>query len=790
MHKVKINILLTSNGQCENSEICNFISKMKKFSGSCEIFNTKDDFSEKQILENFDVILLNLSLSPNYNTEILSKFLNEFPKIPIIVITENEDDALGHKVIEMGAQDYLVKNRLDINSFERSIRYSIERNKYRYEIFKNKERLKLVLEAACGGYWDLFIYEHDKRELFCSPACYTMLGYEPFEFPSTMEGWIKNVSSEHRELVIQAIENNITGKNLSNEIQFKIQTKQGNIKWILQKSKLVVDNQYSNFKRISGINLDITKIKKGEHQLENQKKLAQMYLNVVGVMVIIINFTGKIELINRKGCEILEANEDEILGLNWFDNFLPDKYKIKVNNYFNKLKNLEESVDYNFENPIKTKKNNIKLISWYNTYLEDSEGNFIGILASGLDITEKRKAEDELTTYKYHLESLIEERTQKLLQANEKLKKEIKERQLAEKIILDSKRQFKDMFYKHGAVMLLIEPINAKIIDANTAAVNYYGYSFSELKAMKIGDINTLSGKEIIKEMEKALCEKRNYFEFKHKLKNGEIRDVEVLSSPIWTGERKILFSIINDITSKKRAEQQVYKEKLKAETINRFKDEFLAYISHEIRTPLSLITLNASYLIREKTLNGENLQRLKQMQKSVQSALQIITEVLDISKIEAGLIETKTETFDINELVNEILNENFIQIDTEELKVIKNVEINTITSDRKRIKQVITNLFTNAIKYTPKGSITIKINEKNGNYNFSVIDTGRGIPKEYQDKIFEPFFRIDKQRYKKKGMGLGLNICKKITTALGGNITVESEPEKGSIFSFYIPKD
>ncbi len=135
-------------------------------------------------------------------------------------------------------------------------------------------------------------------------------------------------------------------------------------------------------------------------------------------------------------------------------------------------------------------------------------------------------------------------------------------------IIVMSDEIYKSLFANSHSVMLIIHPENGTIVDANTAACNYYGYDKNELKSMRILDINTLSEEQVFKEMQKAKIEKRNYFNFRHQLANGEIRDVEVFSGPITIGCEKVLYSIIHDISARKNVERQIEIEKNFSESL------------------------------------------------------------------------------------------------------------------------------------------------------------------------------------------------------------------------------
>jgi len=148
----------------------------------------------------------------------------------------------------------------------------------------------------------------------------------------------------------------------------------------------------------------------------------------------------------------------------------------------------------------------------------------------------------------------LEQRIQELERAESK-------RNLDEKALQESEERYRSLFKNHHSVMLLIDPESAAIVDANLSAISYYGWSHNELTCKKITDINMLTKDEVFQEMENAKSERRRYFNFKHRLANGDVRDVEVYSGPIKTGGKQLLYSIVHDISDRKKAEEE--REKL-----------------------------------------------------------------------------------------------------------------------------------------------------------------------------------------------------------------------------------
>lgn len=291
-----------------------------------------------------------------------------------------------------------------------------------------------------------------------------------------------------------------------------------------------------------------------------------------------------------------------------------------------------------------------------------------------------------------------------------------------------------------------------------------------------------------------------------------------VIVDPIFDTYNNLISAvhIMTDITERKQAEERLKKYQdhleemvkertieleentkslksanLKLQELNRLKSMFVASMSHELRTPLNSIIGFTGIILQGKAgkINEEQRKQLTMVQNSANHFLNLINDVLDTIKIEAGEMELCIKEFDLAFLSQEVMNSFTVAAEEKGLKLLfRTPSTLLVKSDKQRTKQILVNFISNALKFTDRGKIEIKIVKKDESAEISVRDTGSGIKREDMDKLFKAFSRIGIKGRIEEGTGLGLYISKKIADLLGGDITVESEFGKGSVFTFILP--
>lgn len=265
-------------------------------------------------------------------------------------------------------------------------------------------------------------------------------------------------------------------------------------------------------------------------------------------------------------------------------------------------------------------------------------------------------------------------------------------------------------------------------------------------------------------------------------------RIVEVLATPVF-GEGEEIDGIVirvDDITDRERMIEELRQAKLLAEQSDKLKSAFLANMSHEIRTPLNAI-VGFSDLLMNSEEQADREEYMQIINTNNELLLKLINDILDLSKLESGSVELKYEDFDLAEYFNGMASSMKQRIVNPEVRLvtINPYDVCLVKLDRNRVAQVMTNYVTNAIKYTPKGSIEMGYEVMDTGIRLYVKDTGIGIPEEKKNKVFHRFEKLDEFA---QGTGLGLSICKAITESMGGSVGFESKYHEGSLFWAIIP--
>lgn len=481
--------------------------------------------------------------------------------------------------------------------------------------------------------------------------------------------------------------------------------------------------------------------------LEQSFEIARLSAIVCSSQDAIISkrFDGTITSWNIAAEKIFGYTAEEAIGNN-ITMIIPDELLNEEREIINKVKRGEVIEQY--ETIRRTKSGNKILICLSVSPIIDSNGVIIGISKIARNITEEKEAE----------------RKEAILAA-----------------IIDSSDD-----------AIISKTLNGIITSWNFSAEKMFGFTESEAVGQHISIIippDRISEETLIIENIRN-GKKLDHFETVRIAKNGKEVNISLTVSPVKNKDGEIIGAskVARDITEKAEIERQRILYTKKLQELNNHKDEFMALASHELKTPLTVVKANLQVL-QFKISNPANNSFLDTSLNQVNKLSDLIDSLLDISKIQVGKLEIKPAVFDLDILLKEIVDT--IQQTTVGHKIIykdhkQNLSVN---ADSKRIDQVIINILTNAIKYSPHhGDIVVDAFKAHSKITVSVKDNGIGISTEDLPKIFERYYRASDLASTVLGSGIGLYISSEIIKQHGGDIWAESEIGKGSVFYFTLP--
>ena len=507
---------------------------------------------------------------------------------------------------------------------------------------------------------------------------------------------------------------------------------------------------------IVGLFLDSTGSVQANRALDRSEKLFQNIFANIPAGVEIYDKDGYLIDLNNKDLEIFGVvNKSDVIGVNFFDNpNVPQGIRDRVRN--------EDLVDfrlnYSFEQAggyYETSRCNVIELYAKVSKLYDNEGNFNGYILINIDNTEQIDAMNRIRDFENFFLMISDYAKVGYAKLN----------------LLNRKGYAIKQWYKN-----LGEEEDALLDEV----VGVYTHMHPEDR------------KRFLDFYDEVRDGKRRHFQGEMRIRRpGTKNEWNWVSSNVMVTNYKPeeneieIIGINYDITELKETEAELIQARDKAEMMDRLKSAFLANMSHEIRTPLNAIVGFSDLLVETEELE-ERQEYIKIVRENNDLLLQLISDILDLSKIEAGTFEFTNGDVDVYLLCEDIVRSMRMKAKEEvELVLDNHLPVCHVISDRNRIHQVISNFVNNAMKFTSEGSIHVGYKLKDGELEFYVEDTGIGIEKEQLPHIFERFVKLNSFVH---GTGLGLSICQSIVEQLGGRIGVDSEKGKGSRFWFTIP--
>ncbi|MCC5813915.1 MAG: PAS domain S-box protein, partial [Leptospira sp.] len=621
------------------------------------------------------------------------------------------------------------------------------------ELRSTKQKLESIFSEMNDVVWSMTY--PDLETLFVTPSVETLYGYPHQE-------WVKSGSTIWQEIIYPEDKKIFEGifelleKEERVTLTYRIQNIQGAIKWVKNNLHLISDENGKPV-RLDGIFSDLTQEKLTLQALEKQKSIMAKAEELANVGSWEWDIENDLWIMSKNWKKLHGVTDSDITSEQLLPIAHPDD-RIAINEAISN--SINNQVAYDIEHRIiRQDTGEIRSVYAQGMIISDSGDTPKFLIGVVQDITERKEAELALEK----VQSILKQTNEVARVGGWEFNIETKEVTWTDTVRVihetnsDFVPTFEDIkaFYTPESWVILEKAIECTITEGKP-------YNL-ELQ------IDTAKGKRI----------------WVRAIGNGEFQN----------GICVRIYGTFQDIEKQKKIEEDLKREKEKAEIANQYKSEFLANMSHEIRTPLNAV-IGFSDLLMQTQLSGNQMEYMQAINNSGNSLLSIINDVLDFSKIEAGKMELSIVKTDIRELVEQVMSimrykTNEKQIDLS-LIVEKDVP-KYISLDPFRVRQILTNLVSNAVKFTNKGRIDVHIQNvgmqnklENHTLLFSVQDTGIGIEPEKINKIFDAFSQEDSSTTRNfGGTGLGLSICNKLLAMMKSHLNVESKLGEGSRFYF-----
>ncbi|MGK7951134.1 MAG: PAS domain S-box protein [Xenococcaceae cyanobacterium] len=617
----------------------------------------------------------------------------------------------------------------------------------------NEQLLRLALSSAKAGSWDWNIAT---EEIIWSPENYDLYGLDPKQGSLIYQDWEKFIHLEDRKTLDREIKAVLAGESEEFRSEFQIIHPQKGVRWLLGIGN-VTCNEEGKPIRLSGINLDITERKLIEENLRNSERHLRRVLDSLFSFVGVLTPDGILIEVNRTALNAANLQLDDVINKHFTETYwwsYDPQIQAQLNNAISRAAR-GENVHYDVKVRLGAEK--YILIDFSLIPLFDVEGQVEYLIPSGIDITDREASKQALKESEDELRLITEVIPQQIWTALPDGKVDYVNRRWKEFTGIPLK-QMKDRGWE-----IIVHPDDLERVKQNWT------------EAIKSG--------------------KKYNIEARLRKKDGTYRWFLGRARPLRNKEGKILkwYGTNTDITLIKELEEKLREQTEDLIQANRLKDEFLAIVSHELRTPLNPI-LGWSQLLATGRLDAEKTtQGIEIIQRNAKLQVQLINDLLDVSRILRGKLELKVTPLNLESIIKSALATVQLSAEAKSIQITTEFEpnIGQVSGDARRLQQIVWNLLSNAIKFTPEGGqVNVTLERVENQALMKIRDTGQGIASDFLPYVFDRFRQAENVTTRKfGGLGLGLAIVRHLTEIHGGSVSVTSPGEgQGATFSVKLP--
>lgn len=631
-------------------------------------------------------------------------------------------------------------------------RLTLRRNRrWQTRVQSTLQRLDLALEGASMGLWD---WDVESGEVVFSARLTSMLGYPPDGLPPSPHTWRRLLHPDDRASAWALLRDHLEGKAPYVKTEYRMRRKDGSWAWILCTGKVVERAADGTPRRAVGVHVDVTEQKQQAASLqeseERWRRLVEAHPEPIHITV-----DGCFAYVNPSGARLFGAEHpDDLIGRSVLDLAHPDvEDRIKAR----KSRLAEGGATAPFEHPM------VRL---------DGEERIV--VARSVPVTYNGQA------------------------AAQTVIRDVTEQRRAERALRESEERYRLLAENIRDVIALLDPeLNVSYVSPSTE--HLLGYSREALRTLSFHDVLTTASLERVRAAvrryqagrteQAASGEARMELELVHK--DGSTVWVECVAAPVHDEKHHVGYTVVaRDIAARKQFEQELIAAKEDAEEASRLKSAFLANMSHEIRTPLTSIIGFADLLSSQ--LDGEPLRFLDLIRKSGKRLMHTLTSVLDLAQLESRTMDLQPKRLDLAREIRDAVDLARPQAKEKGIALRADLPDAPVYAmlDPGAAQRVLTNLISNAVKFTHEGHVTVCLRADEDVATLQVEDTGVGIADEALEQIFEDF-KQESEGFTRsfEGSGLGLAITKRLVTLMNGSIRVESTKGQGSIFTVALPR-
>jgi PAS domain S-box-containing protein len=700
--------------------------------------------------------------------------------IPVIFITVAGASDEKVKGFDSGGNDYITKP-YDIDEVRVRVRNHVELSHLRNylenlvnqrtsQLRVSEEKYRTVADFTYD--WEFWVAPSGQY-LYVSPSCERLTGYGADEFLADPTLLRRITHPDDLDTLDRHFSILPTPMMSACSVEFRAITKSGATRWMEHRCRPVVRSDGTYLGRRAS-NRDITERKEVEQSLLDERDRSRQYLDVAEVFIVVLDDQARVELINRKGCEILAWAEEDMRGHPWTD-YIAEPHRARWRALFDQLMTGQGDAQFLSEYQVVTRDGVLRDVEWRRVVLRDAHGKPYGTISSGRDVTEERKAQRLIAQHQANLEVAVRERTADLV-ASESRTRAIVTTMLDCVVHID---------------------VNGAILSVNHAAQNLFGYAESEMIGHNVSMLMpepTASAHDGY--LSRYLQTRRPYVignrrEVNARHKSGRVFPVELAVSQIPEGAGITFIGVVRDLTRQKDVERILHQALQAEKSAAEAKGNFLANMSHEIRTPLNAI-LGLTQIGMRDSQEPRITEVFGRLRDAGDHLLAVVNDILDFSKIEAGKLKIETRPFALFSVIDNV--KDFVAKRAQDKGLELSVSLapdlhDWAEGDSLRLTQILTNLLSNAVKFTEHGHVRMRVARDNADIYFRVSDSGIGMSEEQLKRMFQPFEQADSSTTRTYGgSGLGLVISMNLATLMHGEITVESRLGAGSSFTLRLP--